>query len=90
MPFAQYCVALEMNLINIAHSRQTSRMLPRVIGSPGGFGFHSITSSARLSNAGEKTIPSDFAVFRLIASLNLTGCSTGRSLGLAPRKILAT
>ena len=63
MPFAQYCVALEMNLINIAHSRQTSRMLPSVIGSPGGFGFHSITSSARLSNVWRKDYPKRFRSF---------------------------
>src|SRR5690349_7111936 len=52
--------------------------------------FHSITSSARLSRAGEMAVPTDFAVLRFIASSNLTGCSTGRSPGLAPFKILAT
>ena len=34
---------------------------------------HSITASARASNAGGTSSPSAFAVFRLIASVNLTG-----------------
>ena len=34
--------------------------------------------------------PSGFAVFRLITSSNLVGCSTGRSPGLAPFRILST
>jgi hypothetical protein len=29
MPFAQYCVALEMNLINIAHSRHLAHIAER-------------------------------------------------------------
>ena len=35
-------------------------------------------------------MPSAFAVFRLITSSNLVGCSTGRSAGFAPLKILST
>jgi hypothetical protein len=34
--------------------------------------------------------PSALAVFRLITSSNFVGCSTGRSAGLAPFKILST
>jgi hypothetical protein len=34
--------------------------------------------------------PSDLAVFRLISSSNLVGCSSGRSPGFAPLRILAT
>jgi hypothetical protein len=34
--------------------------------------------------------PSALAVLRLMMSSNLVGCSTGRSLGLAPLKILST
>ena len=33
--------------------------------------------------------PSTFAVLRLIVSRILVACSTGRSLGLAPRRILS-
>ena len=48
---------------------------------------HSITSSARARSVGGTSIPSAFAVFRLMTSSNLTGCSTGRSAGFAPLKI---
>src|SRR5262249_32527844 len=51
---------------------------------------HSITSSAR-SRKGSGTLnPIALAVLRLTTSSNLTGCSTGRSAGLAPCKILCT
>ena len=49
-----------------------------------------ITSSARSSRDGGIAIPSTLAVFRLITSSNFTGCSTGRSAGLAPFRILST
>src|SRR5262249_40686890 len=52
--------------------------------------FHSITSSARASSVGGTSMPSAFAVVRLIARSNLVGCSTGMSAGFAPRKILST
>ena len=48
---------------------------------------YSITSSARASSSGGTSSPSVLAVLRLTASSNLTGCSTGRSAGLAPFKI---
>src|SRR5262249_22453097 len=51
---------------------------------------HSITSSARNRNDSGIVRPSALAVLRLIASSNLTGCSTGRSAGLVPCKILCT
>src|SRR5262249_31925747 len=51
---------------------------------------HSITSSARASNVGGTSRPSAFAVVRLTTSSNLVGCSTGRSAGFAPRRILST
>src|SRR6476661_2471534 len=38
---------------------------------------HSITSSARASNAGDTVSPIAFAVLRLMTSSNLVGCSTG-------------
>src|SRR5262249_12502154 len=52
--------------------------------------LHSITSSARATSSGGRSRPSARAVLRLIASSNLTGCSTGRSAGLVSCKILCT
>ncbi len=49
-----------------------------------------ITSSARRSSDGGIVIPSVLAVLRLMTSSNFVGCSTGRSAGLAPLRILAT
>ena len=51
---------------------------------------HSITSSARASSVGGTSRPSALAVLRLISMSNLVGCSTGRSAGFAPLKILST
>jgi hypothetical protein len=51
---------------------------------------YSISSSAPKSMAGGTVSPSALAVFRLITSSNFVGCSTGRSAGFAPFKILTT
>ena len=51
---------------------------------------HWITSSARRSSDGGTVKPRALAVLRLITSSNLVGCSTGRSAGLAPLRILST
>jgi hypothetical protein len=51
---------------------------------------HSITSSARASRFSGTVRPSALAVFRLMTSSNLVGCCTGKSAGLAPRRIGAT
>ena len=51
---------------------------------------HSITSSARADSPGDTSMPSIFAVFKLITNSNLVGCITGRSLGLAPLRMRAT
>ena len=51
---------------------------------------HSITSSARARSVGGIVMPSAFAVFRLITTSNVVGCSTGRSAGFVPFKILST
>ena len=51
---------------------------------------YSITSSAMASTPGGMSRPSDFAVLRLMTSSNLVGCSTGKSPGLAPLRILST
>jgi hypothetical protein len=50
---------------------------------------HSMISSARASTVGGMASPSAFEALRLITSSNLVGCSTGRSAGLAPFRILS-
>src|SRR6266481_3211968 len=52
--------------------------------------IQSITSSARTRNDTGIVKPSALAVTRLMTSSNLVGCSTGRSPGLIPRRILST
>ena len=52
-----------------------------------------LTRSPRRRGRGaiaDTVMPSAFAVVRLKMRSNLVGCSTGRSLGVAPRKILST
>src|SRR5262245_10939839 len=51
---------------------------------------HSITSSARASSIGGTSRPSAPAVLRFSTSSNLVACSTGRSAGLVPCRILCT
>jgi hypothetical protein len=51
---------------------------------------YSITSSARASNVGGTIRPSALAVFRLMRSSNVVGCSTGISAGFSPFKIRST
>src|SRR5260370_20623253 len=41
--------------------------------------FHSITSSARATKVGGMAMPTALAVFRLMISSNLVGCTIGRS-----------
>src|SRR5207247_1228747 len=52
--------------------------------------FHSITSSAVICMISGTVRPSALAVLRLIARSSLAGCSTGKSAGLVPRRILGT
>jgi hypothetical protein len=49
-----------------------------------------ITWSALANTLGGIVTPICLAVFRLITSSNLVGCSTGKSAGLAPLRILST
>jgi len=51
---------------------------------------YSITSSASATRFGGTVRPRFFAVLRLMTNSNLVGCSTGRSAGLAPCRILLT
>ena len=53
-------------------------------------GVHLITLSALASTFGGIVRPICLAVFRLMISSNFVGCSTGRSAGLAPLRILST
>ena len=50
---------------------------------------HSITSSASASSLSGTVRPSTLAVFRLIISSNLVGCSTGMSPGFSPCRIMS-
>jgi len=50
----------------------------------------STTQSARSSTERGMVTPIVFAVLTLIASSNFVGCSTGRSAGFAPFRILST
>ena len=52
--------------------------------------LYSITSFARSRNASGIVKPSALAVVRLTTRSNLVGCSTGRSAGFAPCRILST
>jgi hypothetical protein len=58
--------------------------------SPEAGSLYSITWSARASIDGGMVRPSALAVFKLITNSNFVGCSTGRSAGFAPFKILST
>src|SRR5438874_10266888 len=51
---------------------------------------YSITSSARASRVDGMSMPFALAVLRFTTSSNLVGCSTGKSAGFAPLKILST
>ena len=51
---------------------------------------HSITLSAQIRIDCGIVRPSAFAVFRFTTSSNFVGCSTGRSPGFAPLRILST
>src|SRR5829696_9409326 len=51
---------------------------------------HSITSSARARKVGGMVRPSPRAVLRLMRNSNRVGCSTGKSAGFAPLRILST
>src|SRR5262245_37724028 len=52
--------------------------------------FHLITLSALASTFGGIVRPICFAVLRLMTSSNFVGCSTGRSAGFVPFRILST
>src|SRR5439155_23288719 len=49
--------------------------------------IHSITSPARADSIGGTTMPSAFAVVRLMTNSNFVDCATGRSAGFSPLRI---
>ena len=51
---------------------------------------HRMISSAWKRSVGGMVRPNSCAVFRLMTSSNFMGCSTGKSAGLAPFRILST
>src|SRR5262245_27734290 len=51
---------------------------------------HSITSSARARSVAGTVMPSALAVFILMTSWKRVGCSTGKSAGWAPLRVLST
>src|SRR5262245_58540746 len=72
-------------------SRHVRCNSPRVLWANSGHSIvYSINSSARRSSGNGMLMPSDLAAFRLMANSNLVGCWTGRSLGIAPLRILST
>ena len=52
--------------------------------------YHFMTLSARANTLGGMVRPICLAVLKLITSSNLVGCSSGRSAGFAPLRILST
>ena len=61
-----------------------------ILSSPFGFFVHLITLSARANTFGGIVSPICLAVFKLMTNSNFVGCSTGRSAGLVPSRILST
>jgi hypothetical protein len=51
---------------------------------------HRITRSALAKTLGGMVNPIFLAVFKLMSNSNFVGCSTGRSAGFAPFRILST
>jgi hypothetical protein len=67
---------------DMLHRGRNVRFVPKA-----DIGPHSIISSARADNVGGTSMPSAFAVLRLITNSNLVDCTIGRSAGLAPLSI---
>ena len=77
--------------ISARESRALRKLLREAAPSPDELASpHSITSSARATNAGEMLRPSALAVLRLITNSNFVGSSTGRSPGFSPLSMRAT
>src|SRR5262249_52873623 len=79
------CSALSIG----AEKAQRIRLLPEELTALVEHGY-SITWSALSSSVCGIVRPSTFAVLRLMTNSNFVGCSTGRSAGLAPLRILST
>ena len=72
------------------HLRSTKFQMPKWYYSRVSPHAYLMTRSALASMLGGIVTPIAFAVLRFITSSNFVGCSTGRSAGLAPFKILST
>src|SRR6266508_944781 len=86
-------VATMLRGVGLPDLRQRRPRADAIVGrvtQPGAGSTHSIRSSARSRNAGGTTRPRDLAVFMLITSSNLIGCSMCSVAGFAPFRILAT
>jgi hypothetical protein len=81
--------ALELNLIPFGQEPSFTCKTHFVVGTPG-VAAHRITSVAWKRNVGGIVRPRASAVLRLMTSSNVVGCSTGRSAGWAPLRILST
>ena len=73
--------------LDSSRTRAYSRVCPEA---ESGAPSYSITSSARASRVGGTSMPSAFAVLRLITSSYLVGFCTGRSTGFSPLRMRST
>ena len=78
-------------ITDIARRGWHGRKVPeRAVSNRGKTCAYSITSSARACSVSGTVRPSALAVLRLSTNSNFVGCSTGKSAGLEPFKILST
>ena len=76
---------------NLSHAFVQKRTCGKVaLAGRDALGPYWITSVARMRTDGGMVSPRALAVFMLITSSNRMGCSTGRSAGLVPLRILST
>src|SRR5262249_35756616 len=81
--------AIDFHLLRLGRQRRNNNA-PTHDGDERSPVHHSMIWSARPRTDGGMVSPSAWAVLRLITSSNLVGCSTGRSAGFAPLRILST
>ena len=80
---------IELNDASVrSHADWVDGEFSSILGAPAG--DYLITLSALANTLGGIVRPICFAAFRLMMNSNFFGCSTGRSAGLAPFKILST
>jgi hypothetical protein len=89
-PFQPFAVLKSSRSANEAGPHSIEEARPRMYGDPDAKANHWITSSARASTDCGIVMPRAVAVLRLMTSSNLVGCSTDRSPGFVPLRILST